>query len=112
MVSLSNINTIEMIQNQKENRFRLLNALYEFTGGSTRKWTNLKSLCQHEGIPFAQDAFEYLMAEKLIKPYGAAFTCYLGHNGVKAIEQAYENPHQATTYFPAIVDIKPILNYS
>lgn len=97
-----------MIQKQKENRFHLLNALYEFCNGSTRKCVNLKSLCNREGITFSRDAFEYLLAEKLVEPYGAAFTCYLSHNGLKAIEQAYENPHQATDYFPAIANIEPL----
>lgn len=99
---------IILIQKQKENRFRLLNALYGFCQGSTRKWVNLKELCAQQGIPFDSDAFEYLMAEKLIEPYGAAFTCYLSHNGLKAMEQAYENPHQATVYFPAITNIEPL----
>lgn len=99
---------IKMIQKQKENRFRLLRALYEFTGGSTRKWVNLKELCATQGIPFDCDAFAYLMSEALITPYGAAFTCYIAHNGIKAIEQAYDDPHRATSYFPAIADIDPL----
>jgi len=97
-----------MIRKHKENRFRLLNALYQFCNGSTRKWVNLKELCANQGIPFAPDAFKYLLAEKLIEPYGSAYTCYLAHNGVKAIEQAYENPHQGTLYFPALADIEPL----
>ena len=97
-----------MIHKQKENRFRLLNVLYEFCQGSTRKWVNLKELCANQGIPFSQDAFAYLLAENLITPYGAAYTCYLTHNGIKAIEQAYENPHQATGYFPALATIEPL----
>lgn len=66
-----------MIQKQKETRFRLLNALYEFCNGSTRKWVSLKELCTQQGIPFDPDAFTYLLAESLIEPYDAAFTCYL-----------------------------------
>src|SRR5699024_2506933 len=99
---------IKMIQKQKENRFRLLHALYAFTGGSTRKWVNLKELCATQGISFDQDAFAYLMSEGLLTPYGAAFTCYIAHNGIKAIEQAYDDPHRATSYFPAIADIEPL----
>lgn len=97
-----------MIQKQKENRFRLLNALYEFTGGSTRKWVNLKELCTTQGIPFDRDAFAYLMSEELLTPYGAAYTCYLSHNGLKAIEDAYQDVHRPTRYFPAVADIEPL----
>lgn len=97
-----------MIHKQKENRFRLLNALYEFCQGSTRKWVNLKELCAHRGIPFDPDAFAYLLAESLIEPYGAAYTCYLSHYGVKEIEQAWEDPNRSTTYFPAIATIEPL----
>ncbi len=108
MLSLKDQIPIKMIHRQKEDRFRLLNALYEFCQGSTRKWVNLKELCAAQGIPFSPDAFAYLMAENLIEPYGAAYTCYLGHNGLKALEQAYEPPHQPTTYFPAIATIEPL----
>jgi len=101
-------NTTVMITNHKQSRFRLLNALYEFTGGSTRKWVNSKELCQAQGIPFDADAFNYLMDEGLITYYGAAYTCYLTHQGVKAVEAAWENPNKPTQYFPAIADMKPL----
>lgn len=85
----------------------MLNALYEFMEGNTQKWCNLKELCQSQGIPFDSNTFAYLQEEGLIKMYGAAFTCFLSHDGVRAIEEAWGNPHRETMYFPAIANMTP-----
>lgn len=61
-----------------------------------------------QGIPFDAKAYDYLMDEGLINPYGAAYTCYLSHDGVKAIEEAWSNPNSSTYYFPAVTAILKI----
>lgn len=108
MLHLYKHNLHKMIQQNKEARFRLLNALYQFTEGRPNTWVSAKELAQSEGIPFDEAAFQFLLSEGLIKPYGAAFTCYISHEGIKAIEAAYEDINQPTKYFPAISKIKPL----
>lgn len=96
-----------MINELKTKRFRMLNALYEFMEGNTQKWCNLKELCMAQGISFDSNTFEWLHQEGLINLYGAAYTCFLAHDGVKAIEEAWQNPHKDSYYFPAIANMTP-----
>lgn len=98
----------EIINKNRINRYRLLAALYEWADGNIQKWIDLKGLCQNQGVPFDEAAYHYLIQEGLIKQYGAGYTCYLMHSGVKAIEQAYENPAKDSQYFPAVNTIPPV----
>jgi hypothetical protein len=97
----------DLIFQRKQQRYRHLAALYRFTEGDTSQWVNLKQLCQKEGISFDEAAYEYLVNEGLITLYGAGYACFLSHDGVKAIEEAWEQPNRPSTYFPALNDMKP-----
>lgn len=96
-----------MIHEMKIKRFRLLNALYQWSGGDTRRWIDLRELCGLNQIEFADKAYHYLADEGLIAYYGSGYTCHITHAGIKAIEQAWETPQQSTAYFPAVATIAP-----
>lgn len=96
-----------MIEELKTQRFRLLNVLYNWCEGDTRKWIDLKELCNLRSIPFADKAYHYLENEGLIAYYCSGYTCYLTHKGVKAIEDAWNDVNQSSYYFPPVARIMP-----
>jgi len=97
----------DLIFQHRQQRFRMLAALYRWAEADPARWVDLRQLCEKEGIAFSAEAYRYLIDEGLMSQYGAGYTCHLAHKGIKAIEQAYSNPHQASEWFPPLNDITP-----
>jgi len=97
----------QSIKQKKQQRYRMLEALYRWSDANTAKWVDMRQLCQKEGLSFDGAAYDYLMAEGLIAQHGAGYACRIQHKGIKAMEEAWERPREATDYFPAVNDIEP-----
>jgi hypothetical protein len=90
---------MEELQKKRADRFRVLYALYQYTGGNLLRWVDLRGLCpQQKQIAVV---YHYLLNEGLIQAYGSGFTAYITHKGVVMVENALESPAEETVYFPA-----------
>lgn len=97
----------EVIRRRKFNRFVILNELYNLVSGDTSKWVDISSAASAKGIVNDQfkEAFHYLRDEGLIKLYGAGYSCYISHTGVKAVEFTHCNPNKESEYFDSLSDM-------
>lgn len=90
------------LEKRRANRFRVLKAVYDATAADPRRWADARQLTAHderlaEGF---RPAYQWLKDERLIKQYGAGFTCQIAHEGIRAIEDALLEPDGPTRFFP------------
>lgn len=92
------------LEEKKAARFKLLRALYEFSGGDQFKWAPLSDLGALAGLNEAQAdlASEYLKSEGLLEYMAFGPLVGITHRGVKEVEDALEHPDRPTRYFSPV----------
>lgn len=98
---------IRLMDKLQATRLRLLQLLYDATGGNTRKWADLKELAKGIGITGddLDKGHQYLLDEGLIQYYGSGYTSMITHQGIVAIEEAHATPSKRTRYFPPVDEL-------
>lgn len=98
---------MDALEIKKANRFKFLNALYEFTNGDTNAVVNLRSIGEICGLSpnEAESAMLYLHNEHLAEHRTIGGGVGITHHGVVQVEQALAAPSRPTQYFPAVVNI-------
>lgn len=102
---------MEIINQNKTNRFTLMFSLYITVNGHYNFTKDLRMLADHNGVN-ARDfksAFTYLIEEALIESRESEnneyFAC-LTHKGIKAVENVFIDVTQSTQYFPAYKEMQ------
>lgn len=92
------------IQEKKIIRYKVLNKLYEETGGSKRALVNAVEMGESLGIDPGnmRETVDYLSAEGLVERVTLAGFIAITHLGVVQIENANEHPDVQTDYFPPV----------
>lgn len=87
-------------------RFRLLNALYEKTGGNELARVAMHDLGAELGFSREQVELivQYLVGEHLVK-YATMGSIAITHYGVTQVEHALSSPDEPTEYFPPVINI-------
>jgi hypothetical protein len=92
---------MSLLEEKKAARFKLLRALYDFSGGDQFKLAMLSDLGEAVGLNWDQtdQAGGYLMQEGLLdfKAFGPLVG--ITHRGVKEVEEALEHPDSPTRHF-------------
>lgn len=92
------------IEQMRADRFRLLKALYEASGGDQFNWVNIFQL--GEGLGFDRDytfrTYQYLKGEGLAEMHTLGGSVGITHYGVRAVEEAIAEPDRETHYFPPV----------
>jgi hypothetical protein len=106
---MAHINTTNIARRDRQNRYRLMAAIYKFTEADTNVWLAANEVAENIDMPGDdfEKAFRYLVAEGLISLYGAGYTCNLTHEGIKAIETALTDPDRETEHFASVNSIAP-----
>lgn len=93
-----------MIEQKKKQRFEFLEKLYKETDGSESYMVNMWELGQELGYDreTTSNIVEYLQGEELLIPRALGGGIAITHYGIKEIEEAYENPNEATEHFMPI----------
>jgi len=101
---------MNLIHDNKTNRFVVLFSLYIAVGGHYDFVKNIKVLAEHNAISSRdfKSAFRYLSEENLIELSNGEEEYYgsITHKGLKAVEDVFIDTNQPTYYFPAYRDMK------
>jgi hypothetical protein len=102
---------MNIINDQKTNRFLILFSLYIASNADYEHAINLELLAQNRGLGNAalRKIFRYLVEERFIEPReegGTEFHAVLTHKGVKAVEEVFLDNQKQTYYFPAYKEMK------
>ena len=91
---------------EKANRFRFLNLLYEKSGASEHRIIVMSDLGLELGLDrqATHRITDYLAGENLLKHKTAGGIC-ITHQGIIEIEEAKSDPDRPTRHFPAVVNV-------
>jgi len=95
------------VDEKRTQRFQFLNLVYEKTHGNEYEWVNMWDIGKELGWDrhTTDVVSQYLVGEGLIKFWALGGVLGITHDGVREIEHARSNPQEATTYFPAVINI-------
>jgi len=95
------------IEEKKAQRFEFLKLIYDKTEGSEMEFVDMWDIGDESGWDrkTTEITAQYLVGEGLIEFHALGGILGITHFGVKEIEHALENPNEATTYFPATINI-------
>jgi hypothetical protein len=96
---------------KKATRFRILEKVYNETGGSENTILDMHEIGEVLNLPsdLNEITFEYLVGERLLE-YKALGGCVgITHYGIQQYEQAISAPEEESKYFPPVKFIKNIV---
>ena len=91
------------IQQIRADRFRFLQAYYEFSGGDLYKWAPIQDVGNFLGFDRSrtQNIAHFLAEEGLLKFWAIGGHCGITHAGIVEVENALSRPETPSHYFPA-----------
>ncbi len=92
------------IGQEKKDRFRFLNRLWELSGANEHKWVRMGELGAELGFDNGKTLrmFQFLSGEGLLKMHALNGVIGITHAGIREVEGALSAPAQPTHYFPAV----------
>ena len=105
------MNGVYTIEQKKAARFKMIEKIYQETGGSESSIFDITQIGEELNIPtdLTQITVDYLIGERLIEYKALNGIAGITHYGIKQYENAIAEPEKPSQYFPAPNIIKNIL---
>jgi hypothetical protein len=105
------MNGVYTIEQKKAARFKMIEKIYQETGGSESSIFDITQIGEELNIPtdLTQITVDYLIGERLIEYKALNGIAGITHYGIKQYENAIAEPEKPSQYFPAPNIIKTIL---